>query len=113
MTVRQLQAVERVDEALGLLLKNLEDLQILNDSVMIVTADHGGHGRIHGTDDPRDMTIPWILWTPTIEIGRELTQPIRIYDTAATALAALGLAIPSDWPGIPVLEAFPEAVLQP
>jgi len=112
MTVRQLQAVERVDEAIGLLLQSLEDLKILNDSVIIVTADHGGHGRIHGTDDPRDMTIPWILWTPDIEIGRELTQPIRIYDTAATALAALGLVIPSDWLGVPVLEAFPAAVLQ-
>ncbi len=112
MTVRQLQAIERVDKAIGLLLRNLEDLKILNDSVIIVTADHGGHGRIHGTDDPRDLTIPWILWTSRIEIGRELAQPIRIYDTAATVLAALGLVIPSDWLGIPVLEAFPEATLQ-
>jgi len=112
MTVRQLQAVERVDEALGLLLHSLEDLQILNKSVIIVTADHGGHGRIHGTDDPRDITIPWILWTPDIEIGRELTQPIRIYDTAATVLAALSLGIPPDWLGVPVWEAFPEATLQ-
>ncbi len=113
MTVRQLQAVERVDEAIGLLLTSLEDLKILNESVIIVTADHGGHGRIHGTDDPRDMTIPWILWTPEIEIGRELTQTVRIYDTAATVLAALGLAIPEGWEGVPLLEAFPEAVLQP
>lgn len=112
MTVKQLQAVERVDEAIGLLLQRLEDLKILDSSVIIVTADHGGHGRIHGTDDPRDMTIPWILWTPDIEIGRELTQPIYIYDTAATVLAALGLVIPSDWKGVPVLEAFPEATMQ-
>lgn len=112
MTVRQLEAVERVDEAIGLLLQSLDDLNILSESVIIVTADHGGHGRIHGTDDPRDMMIPWILWTPDIEIGRELTQPIRIYDTAATVLAALGLVIPSDWLGVPVLEAFPEATLE-
>ncbi|MFN4218193.1 MAG: alkaline phosphatase family protein [Candidatus Bipolaricaulia bacterium] len=111
MTVKQLQAVERVDEALGLLLQRLEDFEILDDSVIIVTADHGGHGRIHGTDDPRDMTIPWILWTSDIEIGRELAQPIYIYDTAATVLAALGVVIPADWDGVPVLEAFPEAMM--
>ncbi len=111
MTVKQLQAVERVDEAIGLLVQRLEDLKILNDSVIIVTADHGGHGRIHGTDDPRDMTIPWILWTPDIEIGRELTQSIHIYDTAATVLAALGLVIPSGWVGVPVLEAFPGVMI--
>lgn len=111
MTVKQFQAIERVDEALGLLLASLEESHILESSVIIVTADHGGHGRIHGTNDPRDMTIPWILWTPKIEMGRELTRPIRIYDTAATVLAALGIAIPSDWLGIPVWEAFPEAIL--
>ncbi len=111
MTVRQVQAVERVDEAIGILLKTLEDLKILNESVIIVTADHGGHGRIHGTDDPRDMTIPWILWTPEIEIGREVAQSVRIYDTAATVLAALDVAIPSEWEGVPVLEAFPEVML--
>jgi predicted AlkP superfamily pyrophosphatase or phosphodiesterase len=113
MTVRQLQAVERVDEAIGLLLNTLEELKILNESVIIVTADHGGHGRIHGTDDPRDMTIPWILWTPEIEIGRELTQPVHVYDTAATVLAALDVVIPSEWEGVPVLEVFPEATMQP
>lgn len=112
MTVKQFQAIERVDEALGLLVQSLEDLKILNESVIIVTSDHGGHGRIHGTDDPRDLTIPWILWTPDIEIGRELTQSMHIYDTAATVLAALGLVIPRDWLGVPVLEAFPEAMLQ-
>lgn len=113
MTLRQLQAVERVDRAIGLLLTTLEDMKILNDSVIIVTADHGGHGRIHGTDDPRDLTIPWILWTSAIEIGHELLQPVRIYDTAATVLAALGLTIPLEWEGVPLLEAFPEATLQP
>ncbi|MCS7197171.1 MAG: alkaline phosphatase family protein [Candidatus Bipolaricaulota bacterium] len=111
MTVKQFQAIERVDEAIGLLLASLEESHILESSVIIVTADHGGHGRIHGTDDPRDTTIPWILWTPKIEIGRELNRAIRIYDTAATVLAALGIAIPSDWLGVPVWEAFPEAIL--
>lgn len=110
MTVKQLQAIERVDEAIGLLLKTLEELNILKDSVIIITADHGGHGRIHGTDDPRDLTIPWILWTPEIEIGRELAQLVRIYDTAATVLVALDLAIPAEWEGVPVLEAFPAVV---
>lgn len=113
MTVRQFQAIERVDEAIGLFLASLEDLTILNESVIIVTADHGGHGRIHGTDDPRDMTIPWILWIADIEVGRELTQPIRIYDTAAMALAALGLTIPKEWEGLPLWEGFPKAVFQP
>jgi hypothetical protein len=29
-----------------------------------VTAAHGGQGTNHGSDDPRDVTIPWTAWTP-------------------------------------------------
>lgn len=112
MTVQQMQAVAEIDEALGRLLHALEALDLLKDSVIILTADHGGHGRIHGTDDPRDLTIPWILWTPEIGMGRELERTVYIYETAPTVLAALGLTIPQDWPGGPVLEAFP-AVTKP
>ncbi|MCI2430482.1 ectonucleotide pyrophosphatase/phosphodiesterase [Candidatus Acetothermia bacterium] len=112
MTLQQLRAVERVDQAVGRLMQKLSELEMLKGSVIILTSDHGGHGRIHGTDDPRDMTIPWILWTPEIETGQEIARTIYIYDTAATALAALGLTIPEEWEGLPLLEAFPEATLQ-
>ncbi len=112
MTLRQLQAVERVDQAIGSLLQTLTELDILKDSVIILTSDHGGHGRIHGTDDPRDMTIPWILWRRGIEGSQEIERTVYIYDTAATVLAALGLTIPEGLEGVPLMEAFPEATLQ-
>jgi arylsulfatase A-like enzyme len=51
------------------------------------------------------MTIPWIASGPGIQAG-ELTQSVYTMDTAATAAYALGLPIPADWDGVPVLEAF-------
>lgn len=113
MTLQQLRAVERVDQAVGSLWQTLIELEMLKDSVIILTSDHGGHGRIHGTDDPRDMTIPWILWRFGIENGQEIERTVYIYDTAATVLAALGLTIPDGLEGAPLMEAFPEATLQP
>jgi arylsulfatase A-like enzyme len=51
------------------------------------------------------MTIPWIISGPEIRTG-QFTTPINITDTAATVVYALGLSIPSEWDGVPVLEAF-------
>ena len=89
---RQLRAVERADEALGLLIQTIETTGLAESSVVIVTSDHGGHGRNHGSSDPRDLTIPWIIWGAGVA-PRELPR-VNIMDTAAMALEALGLRAP-------------------
>ena len=58
---------------------------------VILTADHGGHGKSHGTTDPRDMTIPWIVWGAGVHSGDALSG-IHTMDTAATVLWLLGTA---------------------
>jgi arylsulfatase A-like enzyme len=73
---------------------------------LIVTADHGGHGSDHGTDDPRDVTIPWIAWGRGVKTGQLADFSIRTMDTASTVLWLLGLTEPSDWIGTPVFGAF-------
>ncbi|MBI5950739.1 MAG: alkaline phosphatase family protein [Chloroflexi bacterium] len=104
LSPEQLSVVFRADEAIGELLSALDD-----ETLLIITADHGGHNLTHGTSRPEDMTIPWIISGPGIRAG-ELTTPIHITDTAATAAYALGLPIPKEWAGIPVLEAFGQPV---
>ncbi|HWK89888.1 MAG TPA: ectonucleotide pyrophosphatase/phosphodiesterase [Longimicrobium sp.] len=76
-----------------------------DDVVVIVTADHGGHGNDHGTDEPVDMTIPWIAWGKGVVPG-EIREPIVTMNTAATALWLLGVPVPSNWEGKPVTTAF-------
>ena len=75
---------------------------------LIVTADHGGHGRTHGTTSPLDMTIPWIVWGEGVQPGDTLSG-IHTMDTAATALWLLGVAEPQSWTGRPVTTAFESA----
>ncbi|HEY0154438.1 MAG TPA: alkaline phosphatase family protein [Longimicrobium sp.] len=73
--------------------------------VIIVTADHGGHGRDHGTDQDVDVLIPWIAWGRNVRPG-EITTPVSTMDSAATALWLLGVPRPADWIGQPVESAF-------
>jgi hypothetical protein len=52
------------------------------------------------------MTIPWIVAGPGVRVGYEIVGQVRVYDTAATAAWALGLLLPAEWEGRPVMEAF-------
>jgi predicted AlkP superfamily pyrophosphatase or phosphodiesterase len=73
---------------------------------LIVTADHGGHGTNHGSDDVRDVTIPWIAWGQGVQPGQLAQTTIRTMDTAATVLWLLGVPEPNDWAGEPVINAY-------
>ncbi len=59
--------------------------------LLIVTADHGGHGRSHGTLREVDRRIPWLAWGGAARRGGRIDREIQTMDTAATVLAALGL----------------------
>jgi arylsulfatase A-like enzyme len=87
------------------LLKAVEDAGLRDETLIIVTADHGGHGMTHGSSLPEDMTIPWVISGPGVR-PMVITNPINTTDTAATAAWALGLSIPPEWDGISVYEAF-------
>lgn len=75
---------------------------------VILTADHGGHGRNHGSEDPRDTTIPWITWGKGVQRGTIVADAVRTMDTAGTALWLLGVTAPEGLNGSPVRSAFTE-----
>ncbi|HEX7091983.1 MAG TPA: ectonucleotide pyrophosphatase/phosphodiesterase [Longimicrobiales bacterium] len=101
-------AVRRADAAVGEVLEAADRAFGRGNYTVVVTADHGGHGRDHGSADPRDMTIPWIAWGKGVQAGR-LPAGIRTMDTAATALWLLGVPVPAGWTGAPVAMAFDPA----
>ncbi len=101
-----LQAVSQVDRQVGIILDALATQGLADSTLVILTADHGGHDRGHGSSDPEDTTIPWIVAGPGVAAGRTLTSSVSICDTTATALWALGLPIPEGMDGHPVREAF-------
>lgn len=105
LSPEQLSVVFRADEAIGELLSTLDARGLRDETLLIVTSDHGGHNMTHGSSSPEDMTIPWIVSGPNVQAG-ELMTSIHITDTAATVAYALGLSIPSEWDGLPVLEVF-------
>jgi predicted AlkP superfamily pyrophosphatase or phosphodiesterase len=93
------------DYQVGRIVAELERLDALDNTLIIITADHGGHDLTHGTTMPEDMHIPWIIFGAGVQPGT-LLHGIYGADSAATALWALGLPLPDSAASRPVVEAF-------
>ena len=75
---------------------------IPKDYTVILTADHGGHGRAHGADIPEDMTIPIVCVGPRFEKGAEYPGG-SIKDIAPTVAKLLEVAPAKEWEGKPLV----------
>lgn len=102
-------AVTAADTAVARILNAADRAFGPRNYTVIVTSDHGGHGRGHGTADPRDTTIPWIAWGRGVKAGSVIHSSVRTLDTAPTVLSLLGVPAPETWNGTPVLEPFEQA----
>ncbi len=78
--------VKRVYEAVG------------DEYTVIVTADHGGHDRSHGTELPEDMTIPMFFLGERFEKGCAL-DGVSILDLAPTIADVMGIRRAPEWEG--------------
>ena len=111
MSGEYLKVLRQGDEALGNILTALNENGLRDSTLIIITADHGGHDKNHVGLVIEDYRIPWIASGPGIA-SVEITTPMQTMDTAATAAYALGLPLQPDWAGIPVYEAFGEPRLK-
>jgi arylsulfatase A-like enzyme len=98
-------AVREADDAVARVLEMATARFGTGNFTVIVTADHGGSGRSHGTTSAEDTTIPWIAWGAGVE-RRQLPRGIQTMDTAATALWLLGVPLPATFRGRTVAAAF-------
>jgi arylsulfatase A-like enzyme len=107
-TPEQIDAVEEADAAVGSVLRALSDAGLMESTLIILTADHGGQGRSHGADDARSRHIPWIAAGPGIRRNFDLTRyaelNVNTEDTFATACFFLGISPSPRIDGRPVRE---------
>ncbi len=110
-------AVRRVDSYLQKIFSVIDENPVLQDTAIILVADHGGTGTRHeDSDNPLNYTIPFYAWGGGIAPGKNIyelnaesradpgfdnpdytqtKQPIRNGDSGNLALSLLGLpAIP-------------------
>ena len=72
--------------------------QCADDYTVIVTADHGGHDRMHGTDIPGDMTIPMFFIGKDFTPGEQLAN-VSLLDIAPTVAKIMNVYPANGWEG--------------
>ncbi len=111
----KVQALKDCDDALKTIKDSIAAAGMQDDSVIILTADHGSHDALnkegkmvgtHGLSDSIDVKIPWVAWGKTVKKDFTVTSPVVQYDTAATAIWLLGIPVPDSFWGRPVTSAF-------
>ncbi len=95
-----LEAITETDRFSGKIFDAMEEAGWLDDSLVIITTDHGGGGlnpKGHGSDEPLDKTVFWTCAGPGIEAGSEAPEELGLLDTAAVACRAMGITPPVEW----------------
>ncbi|SHK79746.1 Type I phosphodiesterase / nucleotide pyrophosphatase [Chitinophaga jiangningensis] len=98
--------VKKNDELLGKIFQGIKDAGMWENSIIILTADHGGIKKGHGGKSMDEMQIPWIIQGPGVKKNTQVKNSVMTYDTAATIAWIFGLKTPQVWIGRPVTEAF-------
>ena len=100
------ETVVSVDEQVGRLIGKLEDMKILDDTVVIYAGDNGHFWGEHGLYDKRlayeeSIRIPFIVRYPGLitDPGRRASQMILNIDLAPTLLDIAGIRIPPHMQG--------------
>lgn len=98
MTETYLQYVHDAIENVKLVLDVLGE-----EYTVMVTADHGGHDRGHGSDMAEDMTIPMFFLGAPFEPGKEL-KGLTLLDLAPTVADLCGVPKAREWEGNSVVK---------
>eukprot|EP00054_Salpingoeca_dolichothecata_P031821 m.264715 g.264715 ORF g.264715 m.264715 type:complete len:310 (+) comp28163_c0_seq1:70-999(+) len=84
-------AAKNVDGYIQTFFESLISAGIIQDTLVIVTADHGGWRHEHGLFNEACMYIPALFWGPGVKAGFKDPVYVTDADFAPTALNALGL----------------------
>jgi arylsulfatase A-like enzyme len=98
--------MEQLDSWLGEIIAAIKEAGIYDDSIIVVTSDHGGINTSHGGRSLMEMDTPFIVAGKNIRKAGDLNQYMMQYDTAHTLAEMFGLEIPEVWRGKSLSQIF-------
>ena len=105
--------IRYADEHVGRLLNTLAEAGVLDETIIMVSADHGeNQGELniwgdHHTADQATSRVPLIVRWPGLTNQPRVDKALHYqYDWAATLIELLGAQVPDNWDGKPFTQAF-------
>lgn len=98
--------LHEIDGYIARIVKAVEEAGMLDETIFIITSDHGGINKGHGGKTMLEMETPFIIAGKGIRQGGEFQESMVQYDVAATIAYIFGLQQPQVWTGRPMTQVF-------
>lgn len=103
--------VAAADRIVGDLLEELKRLKVYDKALIVVLSDHGEGLNEHGEEEhgvllyKEAIQVPLLLKLPESQLsGATVSKPAQLTDVAPTVLSLLGMPVPADLKGVPLLD---------
>lgn len=99
--------LKELDIYVGQIVQAVEDAGMTEETIFILTSDHGGIEKGHGGKTMNEMETPFIISGKNIKSGLLFDEVSMMqYDVAATIAYLFGLEQPQVWIGRPMKSVF-------
>ena len=98
--------VNHLDSCLTQVMDAVREADIMDDTVVILTADHGGIETGHGGKTMNEMQTPIVFYGKNVKKGFKIPESTMVYDIAGTMAYLLDVPQPQVWIARPILSAF-------
>ncbi len=95
-----------IDENVGKVIQATKEAGIYNETIFILTTDHGGVGKGHGGRSLLEYEGPFIICGKGVKNIGEFKESMMQYDIAATTAYIFNLKTPQVWTGRPMKQVF-------
>jgi predicted AlkP superfamily pyrophosphatase or phosphodiesterase len=98
--------VNKLDGYLAQIIQAAEEAGIMDETVIMVVADHGGIKTGHGGKTMEEMQTPIVFCGKGIKKGHRIQESTMIYDIAGTLAYMMNVEQPQVWIARPIVSIF-------
>lgn len=95
-----------LDKYVGQIVQSVKDAGMMDETIFILTSDHGGIEKGHGGKTMQEMETPFIICGKNIKKGFNFQESMMQFDVASTIAYIFGLEQPQVWIGRPMKQVF-------
>lgn len=105
-TPEYIQMLTRLDKGLAGIVKAVEDAGIMDETIIVVTSDHGGIDKGHGGKTMNEMQTPIVFCGKGIKKGFVIPESTMVFDIAGTIGYMFSIEQPQVWIARPITSIF-------
>lgn len=100
------EVLKQLDGYVGQIVDAVKEAGMLDETIFIVSADHGGINKGHGGKTMEEMETAFIISGKDIKKGYNFTESMMQFDVASTIAWIFNLEQPQVWIGRPMKQVF-------